>query len=31
MALDEDGRETGPLAYGKIEMRFLNPHFIAWG
>jgi 3'(2'), 5'-bisphosphate nucleotidase len=31
MALDEDGRETGPLTYGKIAERFLNPHFIAWG
>jgi 3'(2'), 5'-bisphosphate nucleotidase len=31
MALDEDGRETGPLSYGKIEARFLNPPFIAWG
>jgi 3'(2'), 5'-bisphosphate nucleotidase len=31
MALDEKGRETGPLAYGKIEARFLNPPFIAWG
>ncbi|HEU0133719.1 MAG TPA: 3'(2'),5'-bisphosphate nucleotidase CysQ [Allosphingosinicella sp.] len=31
MALDEEGRETGPLAYGKIDRRFLNPHFIAWG
>jgi 3'(2'), 5'-bisphosphate nucleotidase len=31
MALDEQGRETGPLAYGKIGCRFLNPPFIAWG
>jgi len=31
MALDEEGRETGPLAYGKVAARFLNPHFIAWG
>ncbi len=31
MALDEAGRETGPLAYGKVEARFLNPPFIAWG
>lgn len=31
MALDDEGRETGPLAYGKVERRFLNPHFIAWG
>ncbi len=30
MALDEDGRETGPLTYGKAAQRFLNPHFIAW-
>lgn len=30
MALDGD-EETGPLAYGKIETRFLNPFFIAWG
>jgi 3'(2'),5'-bisphosphate nucleotidase len=31
MALDEEGRETGPLRYGKIAGRFLNPPFIAWG
>ncbi|MGA9580921.1 MAG: 3'(2'),5'-bisphosphate nucleotidase CysQ [Allosphingosinicella sp.] len=31
MALDAEGRETGPLRYGKIAERFLNPHFIAWG
>ena len=31
MALDEDGRETGPLTYGKIDRAFLNPPFIAWG
>lgn len=31
MALDEEGRETGPLIYGKTADRFLNPHFIAWG
>jgi 3'(2'), 5'-bisphosphate nucleotidase len=31
MALDEEGRETGPLTYGKIGERFLNPPFIAWG
>ncbi|MEO7825874.1 MAG: 3'(2'),5'-bisphosphate nucleotidase CysQ [Allosphingosinicella sp.] len=30
MTLDEEGRETGPLTYGKIDKRFLNPHFIAW-
>jgi 3'(2'),5'-bisphosphate nucleotidase len=31
MALDEEGRETGALAYGKVSERFLNPPFIAWG
>jgi 3'(2'), 5'-bisphosphate nucleotidase len=31
LALDEAGREAGPLVYGKIERRFENPHFIAWG
>ncbi len=31
VALDEDGLETGPLTYGKIAQRFLNPPFIAWG
>jgi 3'(2'), 5'-bisphosphate nucleotidase len=31
MALDKDGRETGPLAYGKLDNAFLNPPFIAWG
>lgn len=31
MALDEEGREAGPLTYGKAATRFLNPHFIAWG
>jgi 3'(2'),5'-bisphosphate nucleotidase len=31
IALDEDGREAGPLAYGKIDRGFLNPAFIAWG
>jgi 3'(2'),5'-bisphosphate nucleotidase len=31
MALDEEGSETGPLAYGKLETGFLNPPFIAWG
>ncbi|MET1111646.1 MAG: 3'(2'),5'-bisphosphate nucleotidase CysQ [Allosphingosinicella sp.] len=31
MALGEDGREAGPLAYGKIDRAFLNPPFIAWG
>jgi len=31
MALDEDGREIGALAYGKVSERFLNPPFVAWG
>ncbi|HEX9963424.1 MAG TPA: 3'(2'),5'-bisphosphate nucleotidase CysQ [Allosphingosinicella sp.] len=31
LALDEQGLETGPLTYGKVERRFLNPPFIAWG
>jgi len=31
LALDADGRETGPLRYGKADRRFENPHFIAWG
>jgi 3'(2'),5'-bisphosphate nucleotidase len=31
MALDEEGREVGPLTYGKVARRFLNPPFIAWG
>jgi len=31
MVLDENGRETGPLTYGKVAERFLNPPFIAWG
>ncbi|HEY0411620.1 MAG TPA: 3'(2'),5'-bisphosphate nucleotidase CysQ [Allosphingosinicella sp.] len=31
LALDEADEEIGPLAYGKIERRFENPHFIAWG
>jgi 3'(2'), 5'-bisphosphate nucleotidase len=31
MALDADGGETGSLAYGKSEVGFENPHFIAWG
>ncbi|MBV8687257.1 MAG: 3'(2'),5'-bisphosphate nucleotidase CysQ [Alphaproteobacteria bacterium] len=30
-ALDQADRETGPLAYGKRDRRFENPHFIAWG
>jgi 3'(2'),5'-bisphosphate nucleotidase len=31
MALDEEGKETGPRRYGKSERGFLNPPFIAWG
>jgi 3'(2'), 5'-bisphosphate nucleotidase len=31
MALDDQGRETAPLAYGKADRAFLNPPFIAWG
>ncbi|HEY0112679.1 MAG TPA: 3'(2'),5'-bisphosphate nucleotidase CysQ [Allosphingosinicella sp.] len=31
MALDEEGREIGPLSYGKTEAGFMNPGFIAWG
>lgn len=31
MALDEDGHETGPLTYRKLDRAFLNPPFIAWG
>ena len=31
MALDAQGREAGPLAYGKRGRRFENPNFIAWG
>lgn len=31
MALDDEGRETGPLRYGKSHRAFLNPPFIAWG
>ena len=31
MALGADGEEAGPLAYGKAEGGFENPHFIAWG
>ena len=30
-ALDAEGEEAGPLAYGKAEGGFENPHFIAWG
>lgn len=30
VALDADGREAGPLRYGKIARGFLNPPFIAW-
>src|SRR3954464_211751 len=31
MALDGEGREAGPLTYGKRDRRFENPNFIAWG
>jgi 3'(2'),5'-bisphosphate nucleotidase len=31
MALDGEGREAGPLSYGKTAGGFENPHFIAWG
>jgi 3'(2'), 5'-bisphosphate nucleotidase len=31
MALNAAGEEAGPLAYGKSEGGFENPHFIAWG
>ena len=31
LALDAEGREAGPLRYGKVDRRFENPHFIAWG
>ena len=31
LALDEEGREAGPLSYGKVERGFLNPNFVAWG
>jgi 3'(2'), 5'-bisphosphate nucleotidase len=31
MALDGEGKEAGPLRYGKAEGNFENPHFIAWG
>lgn len=30
MAL-EDGKEVEPLRYGKVDRKFENPHFIAWG
>ena len=30
MALDGDA-EAGPLRYGKKDLEFANPHFIAWG
>lgn len=30
-ALDESGRELGPLRYGKEDRGYDNPHFIAWG
>ncbi|HEX9954805.1 MAG TPA: 3'(2'),5'-bisphosphate nucleotidase CysQ [Allosphingosinicella sp.] len=31
MALDAEGRETGPLTCGHAERQFVNPNFIAWG
>lgn len=31
LALDGAGNEAGPLRYGKLDRRFENPHFIAWG
>ena len=31
LALDEEGREAGPLRYGNATRAFLNPNFIAWG
>jgi 3'(2'), 5'-bisphosphate nucleotidase len=31
LALDEEGRETGPLTYAKAARGFENPPFIAWG
>lgn len=31
LALDADGREAGPLTYGKAARGFDNPDFIAWG
>jgi 3'(2'),5'-bisphosphate nucleotidase len=31
MALDPEGKEAGPLRYGKVGASFENPHFIAWG
>ena len=31
LELDADDREIGPLRYGKKELDFANPHFIAWG
>jgi 3'(2'),5'-bisphosphate nucleotidase len=31
LALDEEGREAGPLRYGKGAGGYENPHFIAWG
>jgi 3'(2'),5'-bisphosphate nucleotidase len=31
LALDMQDREAGRLAYGKIDRRFENPPFIAWG
>ena len=31
MEMGEDGKELGPLRYGKVERGFENPYFIAWG
>jgi 3'(2'),5'-bisphosphate nucleotidase len=31
LALDADGREVGPLRYGRADAGFRNPHFVAWG
>ena len=31
MAMDDAGKETGPLRYGNVGRGFANPHFIAWG
>jgi 3'(2'), 5'-bisphosphate nucleotidase len=31
LALDDEGREAGPLRYGNADRAFLNPYFIAWG
>jgi 3'(2'),5'-bisphosphate nucleotidase len=31
VALDDSGAEAGRLAYGKVDRRFINAGFIAWG